>query len=132
MVSGKIGKIVGLDPALPLFRYSAADARLASTDADYVETIHTNAGTLGFSDPLGHASFYPNGGSRQPGCGWDMFGYCAHLRSYSYYTESIFSSKKYLAVKCESLSELRHGRCCVTNEAVLAEMGGETSTSDAL
>lgn len=44
MVSGKIGKLVGLDPALPLFSVKAVDERLAITDADYVETIHTSAG----------------------------------------------------------------------------------------
>lgn len=129
MVSGKIGKIVGLDPALPLFRYSLADARLADTDAEYVETIHTNAGTLGFVQPLGQASFYPNGGSKQPGCGWDMVGNCAHGRSYLYYTESIHSPKNYLGVKCESLKEMQKGRCRVHNESILTQMGGETPSN---
>lgn len=56
-----MGKIVGLDPASPLFKYDDVDGRLAETDASYVEVIHTCAGTLGFSKPIGMASFYPNG-----------------------------------------------------------------------
>lgn len=54
-----MGKIVGLDPASPMFNYNDVDDRLAETDASYVEVIHTCAGTLGFSQPLGTASFYP-------------------------------------------------------------------------
>lgn len=57
----KVGRIVGLDPASPLFKYNNVEDRLAETDASYVEVIHTCAGTLGFSQPLGVASFYPNG-----------------------------------------------------------------------
>lgn len=58
---GKVGKIIGLDPASPLFKYENVDERLAETDASYVEVIHTCAGTLGMSKPVGIASFYPNG-----------------------------------------------------------------------
>lgn len=58
---GKVGKIVGLDPASPLFKYNDVNGRLAKTDASYVEVIHTCAGTLGLTEPIGMASFYPNG-----------------------------------------------------------------------
>lgn len=51
--TGKFGKIVGLDPALPLFKYDNVDDRLADADASYVEVIHTCAGFLGFSKPIG-------------------------------------------------------------------------------
>lgn len=52
---------VGLDPASPRFDYNDVNGRLAESDASYVEVIHTCAGTLGFSQPIGMASFYPNG-----------------------------------------------------------------------
>ncbi|XP_035775173.1 lipase member H-like [Anopheles albimanus] len=68
MASGKVGSIVGLDPAGPLFFSGDPTGRLASTDADYVEVIHTNGGILGMYDPIGTADFYPNGGKHQPGC----------------------------------------------------------------
>lgn len=58
---GKVGKIIGLDPASPFFKYEKVDERIAETDASYVEVIHTCAGTLGMSKPVGIASFYPNG-----------------------------------------------------------------------
>lgn len=58
---GKIGKIIGLDPARPFFKHNDLDGRLTNTDATYVEVIHTSAGKLGFSKPIGKASFYPNG-----------------------------------------------------------------------
>lgn len=61
ITGGKVSKIVGLDPASPLFKYEDVDGRLAETDASYVEVIHTCAGTLGISKPIGHSSFYPNG-----------------------------------------------------------------------
>lgn len=61
IAKGKVSKIVGLDPALPFFRYNDLNGRLTDTDADYVEVIHTSGGKLGFSKPIGKASFYPNG-----------------------------------------------------------------------
>lgn len=67
MTTGRLSKIVALDPALPLFGRSQSHERLDVSDAEYVEIVHTNAGYLGFTRPLGHASFYPNGGTSQPG-----------------------------------------------------------------
>ena len=61
----------GLDPAYPLFEEASADEILDKTDAKFVDVIHTNAGRLeegrkGFPFSLGHADFWPNGGSIQP------------------------------------------------------------------
>lgn len=61
MTRGKIGKIIGLDPASPFFKYDDHDGRLTNTDAIYVEAIHTNGGKLGWPQPIGSASFFPNG-----------------------------------------------------------------------
>jgi hypothetical protein len=56
-----------------LFTLNDTDARLDTTDAEFVDIIHTNGGTLihdqqGFLSPIGHVDFYPNGGQFQPGC----------------------------------------------------------------
>lgn len=67
VTKGKVAKIVGLDPAKPFFDFKDVEGRLDETDALYVEVMHTCAGTLGFSQPIGIANFYPNGGSSQPG-----------------------------------------------------------------
>lgn len=71
-VPGRLGRITGLDPAGPAFEtpyLKEAAERLDSTDAVFVDIIHTCAGSLGILRPIGHVDFYPNGGTfRQPGC----------------------------------------------------------------
>jgi pancreatic triacylglycerol lipase len=59
--NGKIDTIIGLEPAGLLFDLNNPTTRLATTDAYYVEVIHTNGWDLGIGDPIGHADFYPNG-----------------------------------------------------------------------
>lgn len=44
---------------------------LDHTDALFVDILHTGAGILGQWGPNGHADFYVNGGSSQPGCAHD-------------------------------------------------------------
>lgn len=69
--SGKIGKIVGLDPAFPLFSMDKPEDRLDTNDATYVEIIHTSR--AGFFQPIGMVNFYPNGGKKQKGCrSWNI------------------------------------------------------------
>lgn len=85
---GKIATIIGLDPALYGFDLKRKDKRLADSDAEYVQVIHTDANNLGFVEPIGHgnntfltektfeiiknqhfsADMYPNKGREQPGC----------------------------------------------------------------
>ena len=59
---------LGLDPASLYFTNVNNDARLDRSDARYVDVIHTDAGFFGTSKKGGHSDFFPNGGSRQPGC----------------------------------------------------------------
>lgn len=62
--NGRIQTIFGLDPAGLGFSMGSPNARFSEDDALYTEGIRTNAGNLGFSEPLAHADFYPNWGSR--------------------------------------------------------------------
>ncbi|ESP04958.1 hypothetical protein LOTGIDRAFT_70058, partial [Lottia gigantea] len=67
----KPGRITGLDPAGFRFINNPPSGRLAKTDADFVDVIHTNDGhvkELGNGETLGTVDFYPNGGEEQPGC----------------------------------------------------------------
>ena len=63
-------KIIGLDPAGPLFDYEAHDItlRLNRDDAKIVEVFHTNTQHFGFKKPIGDIDFYINGGETQYWC----------------------------------------------------------------
>lgn len=107
---GRINTIRGLDPALPLFSYSKPAERLASTDADYVETIQTCGGLWGFLEPIGKVAFYPNGGKSQPGCGTDYSGKCCHARSYIYYAEAIVGNN-FPSIHCSDYKKALEKSC---------------------
>uniref|UniRef100_A0A182IY07 Lipase domain-containing protein n=1 Tax=Anopheles atroparvus TaxID=41427 RepID=A0A182IY07_ANOAO len=112
--SGKIRYIVGLDPASPLFRLKKPDERLSVDDAQYVEIIHTNGKALGFYSNIGMADFYPNGGVRQPGCGFSLT--CSHARSVDFFKESL-KIRNYYAGRCDDLTNL--GPNCATGRTAL-------------
>lgn len=66
---GKIGRITGLDPALPAFKNVTIEKRLNLLNAEFVDVIHTCINDLGIRTPIGHVDFYPNNGTcNQPGC----------------------------------------------------------------
>lgn len=67
---GKIGRVTGLDPALPGFHVlESNEGRLDASDAQFVDVIHSCGGILGYLNPLGTVDFYPNAGvAVQPGC----------------------------------------------------------------
>uniref|UniRef100_A0A8D8LSJ2 Inactive pancreatic lipase-related protein 1 n=1 Tax=Cacopsylla melanoneura TaxID=428564 RepID=A0A8D8LSJ2_9HEMI len=114
----KIGRITGLDPALPLFS-SDPNGRLDPTDAEFVDVIHTCGGYLGFFEPCGHADFYPNRGKYiQPGCGFD-FGTCSHLRSYEYFAESLATKIGFYARQCDSWDDYQQGSCNGTADDII-------------
>ncbi|XP_073816146.1 phospholipase A1-like [Musca autumnalis] len=108
--NGKINTIIGMDTALPLFRYDKPEKRLADTDAFYVQSIHTNGGLLGFQKPIGKGAFYPNGGQKQPGCVLDLTGACSHGRSTTYYAEAL-RLNNFASIECSNYKEAVSGRC---------------------
>lgn len=63
--------LIGLDPAYPGFSVENPGERLDTTDARFVDVMHTNSakivgGGLSFPVPIGHVDFWPNGGVSQP------------------------------------------------------------------
>jgi hypothetical protein len=69
--SHNIFLFTGLDPAYPGFSVSNTGERLDTSDARFVDIVHTNSATLpegGLSFPvsIGHVDFWPNGGISQP------------------------------------------------------------------
>ncbi|GAB0092138.1 phospholipase A1 [Sergentomyia squamirostris] len=127
--AGRIGAIIGLDAAFPLFSFDRPAERLHSTDANYVESIHTNSGLLGFDVPLGMASFYPNGGGSQPGCGIDIAGNCAHSRAHQFFAESITTDRGFWSRQCRGHGDIVNGNCVAIGLDTL--MGGEPSNINA-
>ncbi|XP_044733608.1 pancreatic lipase-related protein 2-like [Chrysoperla carnea] len=106
---GKVHRITGLDPAMPLFESMAYNEdRLDEGDAFFVDTVHTCAGILGFSGALGHVDLYANGGSApQPGCGgfWEFVEACSHGRSWDLFHETVISEEPMKGVRCDSWDE---------------------------
>lgn len=92
-----------------------------STYIRYVEVINTSGAFLGFYDPIGTVNFYPNKGRIQVGCRLDPTGICSHMRSFQYFAESLYSPVSYYAYPCQSLSDMKRGRC----RGVGVPMGGE-------
>lgn len=95
--NGKIGTILGLDPAGPFFDLNDPKTRLNSNDAKYVEAIHTDSKCYGIANSIGTTDFYINGGERQKGC---LFDVCHHLRVVDLFVESIGKKNKFNAYKC--------------------------------
>nr|ABC48945.1 yolk protein 3 [Glossina morsitans morsitans] len=87
--------IFALDPAGPKFRRRTINFRIDPTDANYVETIQTSR--LGFVDPTGNATFYPNFGLSQKNC---LQPACSHTRSYKFFAESIISTAGFWGIRC--------------------------------
>jgi len=124
VTNGNIAAVFGLDPAGPSFAMTSTD-RLRSTDAVYTEMMATNTAILGFTQPLADATFYPNGGSSQPGCGVDIAGTCAHSRAVDYMVESI-ARATFPARRCANLAQAQGGNCAAGNAGV---MGGNAAKS---
>lgn len=57
-----MARITGLDPASPKFDGADEDGRLDTTDANFVDVIHSCAGILGIKQSIGHVDFFPNNG----------------------------------------------------------------------
>ncbi|KAF5295474.1 hypothetical protein FQR65_LT10462 [Abscondita terminalis] len=127
-LNGSVRYIVGLDPAGPLFTLSNKDNRLDTSDAEFVQVIHTSTIFLGFSESIGHADYYPNGGKRQLGCSTDSFGGCSHARSYMYFVESILRGG-FMAQACESYKQLQNGQCANGTRSYMGRIDLDTKAS---
>lgn len=103
-----MGKIIGLDPAAPLFKLNSLDSRLSYTDAKFVEVLHTSIGMLGIAEPIGDTDFYLNGGTSQPGC--EDNDICDHIHALMFYLESV-NTRDFIGIKCESYELMAKGQC---------------------
>lgn len=113
----KIGTIIGLDPAGPKFSINRPSTRLADTDAQYVESIHTDK-IFGIHKPISQADFFVNNGKKQPGCSGDLS--CSHVRAIDIFYESLTSSEL-IGRKCEDFKNILDETKC---EGDIANLGG--------
>jgi len=118
---GRIQAIYGLDPAGPLFSIGTPTGRLHETDAIYTESIYTDAGGLGFDEPIAHGNFYPNWGVSQPGC---LTGACSHARSNLFYAESV-TSNRFVSHRCLNYNSIVNRSCGTTLGTAI--MGGDAA-----
>ncbi|KAB0800007.1 hypothetical protein PPYR_07887 [Photinus pyralis] len=96
-----VDRITALDPAGPLFLGLPESNRLDSSDANFVQVIHTNGGVFGYLLSCGDVDFFVNCGLFQPGCiSIDIKKLldslvsdvtCSHSRSQQYMAESIYA-----------------------------------------
>ncbi|CAH0714277.1 unnamed protein product, partial [Brenthis ino] len=126
----KVYRVTGLDPARPLFEVPKMplDFCLDSSDANFVDIIHTCGGVYGYRNSYGHADFYPNNGQpMQPGCSgarqvagtWFpnqcslIADSCSHGRSHEYFEESIEYKfdDGFIAYPCENWKKFENGEC---------------------
>lgn len=111
--NGKIKKIIGIDPAGPLFDVYDPGNRLSPESASYTECIHSGY-TFGIREPICHVDFYVNGGANQPGCS-NMFALnsvvCSHYRAVEVFSESLGNPFAFYGRRCNSLDEALRKDC---------------------
>lgn len=111
---GKIGRITGLDPTIFVYAGSNNSRDLDPSDAHFVDILHSSAGILGQWQAGGHADFYINGGTSQPGCGSSTIFQtlaCDHTKVTPYFIESIISQRGFWAGPCSNLFSYLLGWC---------------------
>ncbi|CAG9861218.1 unnamed protein product [Phyllotreta striolata] len=107
-LNGKVGVIVGLDPAGVGYS-SSTKSKLNASNAKFVHVIHTCGKGFGTMMPMGHADYYPNGGGLQPMCRLLNFN-CSHNKALKYYVESL-GRGVFRARKCDSYDDFNKGKC---------------------
>ncbi|XP_076599442.1 inactive pancreatic lipase-related protein 1-like [Chaetodon auriga] len=137
-----LARITGLDPTEPYFQGTDVSVRLDTSDATFVDVIHTDDLPfdsklgLGMSQSVGHIDFYPNGGELMPGCSankgkptdldaiWEgtvKFNACNHVRAHQYYSESIVKPQGFVGFPCPDKDTFAAGKCfpCADNKCPL-------------
>ncbi|VDI70289.1 Hypothetical predicted protein, partial [Mytilus galloprovincialis] len=124
-----LGRITGLDPAGPQFEGLHIAVRLDSSDASFVDVIHTDADQLfnadmspgfGTKQAMGHADFYVNGGSDQPGCANNMNQHLLQILKGNF--KSINSNCTFRSYPC-ALENLQSEKCSTCGEHGCNNMG---------
>ena len=121
----KISRITGLDPAGPCFRNLGPDQRIDKSDADFVEVVSTNIDNMGMAAPVGHVTYYVNGGENQPGEVYWLFcnSLCSHIRSHILWLTALTHRNSFIAIQCDSVQQARNIQCYDRKPLVTNVMG---------
>uniref|UniRef100_A0A915KZT5 Lipase domain-containing protein n=1 Tax=Romanomermis culicivorax TaxID=13658 RepID=A0A915KZT5_ROMCU len=150
----KLARIIALDPAGPNFQCMHPKARLDSTDAIFVQAIHTHGeyfvfGGCGTLQQFGDMDVYMNGGVTQPGCGrglsqalTEFISFmveamsCSHNRVPKLFTEMVANAKNpenscnFTAFPCTSTEEWLSGNCFQCPESGCPSVGYLAGTNN--
>ncbi|XP_055333759.1 pancreatic triacylglycerol lipase-like [Paramacrobiotus metropolitanus] len=105
----KVARITGIDPAGMYFQNMPNFVRLDPSDAEVVDTIVTDAGSIlqmafGSTQNMGHLNFHVNGGSDQPGCDQSLISTIisgpTSFNTSSFDTAATVTQTGYQAVMC--------------------------------
>lgn len=105
---------------------------ITRTDGAYVQIIHTNGGVLGMKHRVGQIDFFPNGGSKHPGCDVDAVSQtvnfasnaCNHARSWHFYQLTVRNPKAFPAVRCDSWDDFENKGKCYNDDIEYMGFGG--------
>ncbi|XP_026315673.1 phospholipase A1 member A-like [Hyposmocoma kahamanoa] len=95
-----VARITGLNP-VGGEQWMLSRSHLRSTDAKYVEAIHTEVSEIGLPVAVGEVDFFPNGGVRQPGC---QNIECSHNRAWQLFAASL-TNGPIMGYRCSSVDE---------------------------
>lgn len=127
-----ISRITALEPAGPCFRTLPKEDRLDSSNADFVQVMHTNIDGFGMATQMGHVDFYVNGGEYQPS---DIKLYpctteCSHFRVLFLWLSTMRNPNKFIGIKCKSIQEAREAKCYDNVPLVTNVMGANVDTKN--
>lgn len=105
-----ISRITGLDPAGPLYLEVDESRRLTTTDAKFVDILHSDVLRCGFNRSLGHVDFYVNGGVDNGGQGPD------HYSAHDFYNSTIWNKP---AVGYQCPNSTNFWVCFFTKESII-------------
>ncbi|KAI8422634.1 hypothetical protein MSG28_006414 [Choristoneura fumiferana] len=112
-----VKRLTLLDPAVIGLLPDVVLEHVGADDAEFVEVIHTDAGSYGTTARTGTADFFPNGGKGpQPGCPPSprfalypitIRKMSSHSRSWWFYAESLRNPKAFPASPAKSYREFK-------------------------
>lgn len=120
----KFRAIIGLDPVWMYFEDDTTNKRISSSDASYVEVIHSSAGLVGFEERLGYSDFFLNY-LFQYGCmNGEHYVTCSHKLAALVFGESINTQVGFWGVKCQPASNCKEKKTYIIG-GVRKRLGGE-------